>query len=42
MCSVHIGKQHWETEGQNAYALNAVAQFGGSTETKNEVVTLTG
>ena len=39
MCSVHIGKQHWETEGQNAYALNAVAQFGGSTETKNEVVT---
>ena len=35
MCSVHIGKQHWETEGQNAYALNAVAQFG----VKNEVVT---
>jgi len=38
MCSVHIGKQHWETEGQNAYALNAVAQFG----VKNEAVTLTG
>ena len=25
--SLHIGKQHWETEGQNAYALNAESQF---------------
>uniref|UniRef100_A0A6C0K9N4 Glycosyltransferase 2-like domain-containing protein n=1 Tax=viral metagenome TaxID=1070528 RepID=A0A6C0K9N4_9ZZZZ len=25
--STHIGKQHWETEGQNAYALNEVSQF---------------
>ena len=26
--SIHIGKQHWETEGKNAYALNEVPQFG--------------
>lgn len=26
--SNHIGKQHWEKEGQNAYSLNAVPQFG--------------
>ena len=26
--SLHIGKQHWEKEGMNAYALNAVGQFG--------------
>jgi lipopolysaccharide biosynthesis glycosyltransferase len=25
--SLHIGKQHWEIEGQNAYALNAEIQF---------------
>ena len=25
--STHIGKQHWETDGQNAYALNEVSQF---------------
>jgi glycosyltransferase involved in cell wall biosynthesis len=25
--SVHIGKQHWESEGKNAYALNEVGQF---------------
>ena len=25
--SVHIGKQHWEKEGKNAYALNEVGQF---------------
>lgn len=25
--STHIGKQHWEAEGQNAYALNDVSQF---------------
>jgi hypothetical protein len=25
--SLHIGKQHWELEGQNAYALNAESQF---------------
>ena len=25
--SLHIGKQHWETDGQNAYALNAEIQF---------------
>lgn len=27
--SFHIGKQHWEKEGMNAYALNAVGQFIG-------------
>jgi hypothetical protein len=25
--SIHIGKQHWEKEGMNAYALNEVPQF---------------
>ena len=25
--STHIGKQHWETEGKNAYALNETGQF---------------
>ena len=25
--SIHIGKQHWETDGKNAYALNAIGQF---------------
>ena len=25
--SLHIGKQHWEKDGQNAYALNGTAQF---------------
>ena len=25
--STHIGKQHWEAEGQNAYAMNGVSQF---------------
>jgi len=28
--SLHIGKQHWEKEGQNAYALNQVAQLSGT------------
>lgn len=25
--SLHIGKQHWEKDGQNAYSLNQVGQF---------------
>lgn len=25
--SLHIGKQHWETDGKNAYALNNIGQF---------------
>lgn len=25
--SLHIGKQHWEKDGKNAYALNGVGQF---------------
>ena len=25
--SLHIGKQHWEKDGQNAYSLNGTAQF---------------
>ena len=28
--SLHIGKQHWEKDGQNAYALNQVNQLAGS------------
>ena len=30
--SLHIGKQHWEKDGQNAYALNQVAQLSGTAE----------
>jgi len=37
--SLHIGKQSWEKEGQNAYSLNQVGQFKGQTEdTTIEVV----
>ena len=25
--SMHIGKQHWEKDGKNAYALNDTKQF---------------
>jgi tetratricopeptide (TPR) repeat protein len=32
--SNHIGKQHWEKEGQNAYSLNTVPQFGVSAPVK--------
>jgi len=28
--SLHIGKQHWETEGKNAYALNEIGQFNNN------------
>jgi hypothetical protein len=28
--SIHIGKQHWEKDGKNAYALNEVPQFGAA------------
>jgi lipopolysaccharide biosynthesis glycosyltransferase len=34
--SLHIGKQHWEKEGQNAYALNQVSQLSGTQETNIE------
>ena len=34
--SLHIGKQHWEKEGKNAYALNAIGQFKIK---KEEVIT---
>lgn len=27
--SLHIGKQHWEKDGKNAYALNGIGQFNG-------------
>ena len=33
--SIHIGKQHWETEGKNAYALNEISQFSAKPELKN-------
>ena len=32
--SLHIGKQHWEKDGQNAYALNGVGQFAEKKETE--------
>jgi hypothetical protein len=28
--SIHIGKQHWETDGKNAYALNDTSQFSAA------------
>lgn len=37
--SIHIGKQHWETEGKNAYALNETGQFNTRAETKRESTT---
>jgi lipopolysaccharide biosynthesis glycosyltransferase len=37
ICSLHIGKQHWEKEGQNAYALNKIAQ--GTTSAQGTEVT---
>lgn len=38
--SLHIGKQHWETEGKNAYALNEIKQFNGNIESKkNNTIT---
>jgi hypothetical protein len=38
--SIHIGKQHWEKDGQNAYSLNQVGQFKlpESEETTIEVI----
>ena len=37
--SIHIGKQHWETEGLNAYALNEIPQFNHieKSESKSEM-----
>ena len=32
--SNHIGKQHWETKGKNAYALNTIHQFGTTSSRK--------
>jgi glycosyltransferase involved in cell wall biosynthesis len=37
--SVHIGKQHWEAEGKNAYALNEVGQFAQIPLVPNEPLT---
>jgi len=36
--SLHIGKQHWEKEGQNAYSLNETSQFAAKTPVKEEAV----
>jgi len=37
--SLHIGKQHWEKDGKNAYALNQVGQFKvESSDTSIEIV----
>jgi FkbM family methyltransferase len=37
--SLHIGKQHWEKDGKNAYALNQVQQLSGAnTDTTIEVL----
>ena len=38
--SLHIGKQHWEKEGQNAYALNKIAQGTPGSEHSNISETL--
>ena len=37
ICSLHIGKQHWEKDGQNAYALNSVDQMSKSKETTETI-----
>ena len=34
MYSVHIGKQHWEKDGKNAYALNDEKQFNSTLSTR--------
>lgn len=34
--SLHIGKQHWEKDGQNAYALNGIGQFNVKSEKDKE------
>ena len=45
ICSLHIGKQHWEKEGQNAYSLNKIAQGTPSSEssyaTNEETIEIT-
>jgi len=33
--SIHIGKQHWETDGKNAYALNSTSQFNSGAQTSS-------
>jgi len=37
--SLHIGKQHWETDGKNAYALNNIGQF--KVDEPNELIKIT-
>ena len=39
--SLHIGKQHWETEGQNAYVLNAESQFNWQSSVEKQQSNLT-
>lgn len=39
--STHIGKQHWETDGKNAYALNDVKQLHGAIEAPETTVEIT-
>jgi len=36
--SNHIGKQHWESDGKNAYALNTINQFGTTPVVKGVVL----
>jgi hypothetical protein len=45
--SIHIGKQHWEKDGKNAYALNEIPQFNGtsaatSAATDTTTITISG
>lgn len=37
ICSLHIGKQHWEKDGQNAYALNSVDQMSKSNDVSETI-----
>jgi tetratricopeptide (TPR) repeat protein len=39
--SLHIGKQHWEKDGQNAYALNQVAQLTGTNAESETTIEIT-
>lgn len=39
--STHIGKQHWEKDGKNAYALNNVNQLHGTAESSDMTIEIT-
>ena len=40
ICSLHIGKQSWEKEGNNAYSLNQVGQFKSDASNESQDTTI--